>query len=306
MLWGADMFKNWSTMVLAIALAIFTWFLVTGREVVEAWLEMPVVMTNPPEGMIIEDGLVDKIQVRLRGPKGLVDSLSSQHLTYSLDVSKLKIGQQVLDIDVDSLPLTASYEIIEVKPNRLKLMVDRRVAKKIPLEAAWAGTLPPDYKLLEVLASPPIVELKGPETKLRKINKARVVLEESFEEDVPASWAADVGIDLDEDITASPAQVHVEAFFGPKTRDIWVKLPLKVSAPKGVDASVEQSFVRLHIEGPVFLFRNNEFRKSMEAMLTVGPNVKPGTFELDYGVVLPEGCRLLKKNPEMVRTIIKK
>lgn len=300
------MFKNWSTMVLAIALAIFTWFLVTGREVVEAWLEMPVVMTNPPEGMIIEDGLVDKIQVRLRGPKGLVDSLSSQHLTYSLDVSKLKIGQQVLDIDVESLPLTASYEIIEVKPNRLKLMVDRRIVKKIPLEPAWSGTLPADYKLLEVVASPPLVELKGPETKLRKINKARVVLEESFEEDVPSVWEEDVGIELDEEITASPAQVHVQAFFGPKTRDIWVKLPLELSIPKGYEASVEQDYVRLHIEGPIFLFRNNEFRKNMEAILSFGTEVKPGTFELDYDIVLPEGCRLLKKNPEMITTIIKK
>lgn len=192
--------KNWQTMILALALAIFTWFLVTGREVVETWLEMPVVMTNPPEGMIIEDGLVDKIQVRLRGPKGLVDSLASQHLTYPLDVSKLRAGKQVMEIDSAKLPLTASYEVIEIKPNRLTLVVDRRISKKIPLESAWSGSLNPDYQLLEVITAPDLVEIRGPETQLRKINKANVVLEEDFPNEVPRSWVEDVGLHLPENI----------------------------------------------------------------------------------------------------------
>lgn len=293
-------------MVLALALAIFTWFLVTGREVVETWLEMPVVMTNPPEGMIIEEGLVDKIQVRLRGPRGLVDSLASQHLTYPLNVSSLKIGQQVLEIDPDKLPLTSSYEVIEIKPNRLKLMVDKRITKKIQMEPAWAGKLNADYDLLEVKAEPPLVEIRGPATKLRKIENAKVVLEEDFLEKVPDQWAEDVAVELDEEIEASPAQVRVVARFAPKMRDIWVKLPLKVLEPEGFSASVAQDYVRVHIEGPVFLFRNNEYRKEMDASLLFGGRPASGTFDLAYDLVLPEGCQLLKRNPETIRTTIKK
>ncbi|QJB54925.1 CdaR family protein [Pseudodesulfovibrio sp. zrk46] len=300
------MMRNWQTMILALALAIFTWFLVTGREVVEAWVDMPIVMTNPPEGMIIEEGLVDKIQVRLRGPKGLVASLSAQNLTYPLDVSHLRIGEQVLDIVRDKMPLTSSYEVIEIKPNRLKLLVDRRISKKIALEAVWAGALNSDYKLLEVVAAPDLVEIRGPETKLRKISKAKVVLKEDFPEEVPRTWSEDVPIELPDEIEASPGQVRMEAFFGPKTRDIWVKLPLQVVAPGGVKATPVQDYVRLQIEGPIALFRNNEYRKDMAATLVFGPQMALGSFDLEYEVVLPEGCRLLKKNPETVKTTIKK
>lgn len=299
------MMKNWSTMLLAVALAIFTWFLVTGREVVETWLEMPVVMTNPPEGMVIEEGLLDKIQVRVRGPKGLVDSLSSQHLTYPLDVAHLKVGNQVVDINTDKLPLTASYEVIEVRPKRLTLVVDRRVSKKIALKPAWTGKLHPDYKLLDVTATPDFIQIRGPETKLRKITDANVLLREDFPEDVPEKWSETVGIQIDEEIEASPGQVRVEAFFGPKTRDIWVKLPLKVDIPDGYSAKVSQNFVRLHIEGPIFLFRNDEFRKEMEAALAFGGVIAPGTFDLAYNVVLPEGCRLIETKPQTVKTVIK-
>jgi len=298
--------KNWQTIVLSLALAVFTWFLVTGREVVETWVDMPVVMTNPPEGLIIEDGLVDKIQVRVRGPKGLVGNLSSQNLTYPVDVSKLKIGEQVVDIESSEIPLSSTYEIIEVKPNRLKLKVDRRISKKIAVEAAWAGDLNPDYKIQEVVAAPDLVVIRGPETLLRKITKAKVVMKEDFPVDVPRSWAEDVGLELSEKIEVSPGQVRVEAFFGPKTRQIWVKLPLDVQAPEGYKAEITQDFVRLLIEGPISLFRDNEYRKDMAASLVFGSETAAGKFDLEYDVVLPDGCRLEKKNPEIVQTILKK
>lgn len=298
--------KNWQTILLSLALAIFTWFLVTGREVVETWVDMPVVMTNPPEGLIIEDGLVDKIQVRLRGPKGLVGNLSSQNLSYPIDVSKLKIGEQVVDIESSKIPLPSTYEIIEVKPNRLKLKVDRRISKKIAVEAAWAGDISSDYKLQEVVAAPDLIEIRGPETMLRKITKTRVVMKEDFPEDPPRSWVEDVGLELPEEIEASPGQVRVEAFFGPKTRQIWVKLPLEVVAPAGYKVGVVQDYVRLLIEGPISLFRNNEYRNEMAAKLVFGEELAPGKFDLGYEVTLPDGCRLEKKNPETVQSTLKK
>lgn len=300
------MTRNWQTILLAVAMACFTWFLVTGREVVETWVDMPLVVTNPPEGVIIEDGLVDKIQVRLRGPKGLVGNLTSQNLTYSLDLSDLKIGQQVVEISSDNLPLTTTYEIIEIKPNRLKLHVDRRISKKIALEPAWSGKLNGDYKLLDVIVAPDLVEIRGPETKLRKISKAKVILHEDFPDEVPRNWVENVALELAEEIESSPGQVRVEAFFGPKTREIWVKLPLAVGAPDGFKVSVPQDYVRLLIEGPIKLFRNNEYRKEMAATLLFGTELAAGKYDLAYDVILPEGCRLLKMNPETVKTTLKK
>ncbi|NDV19360.1 YbbR-like domain-containing protein [Pseudodesulfovibrio sp. JC047] len=298
--------KNWQTAILALALALFTWFLVTGREVVESWVDMPVVMTNPPEGLIIEDGLVDKIQVRLRGPKGLVGNLANQNIQYHVDVSTLKIGAQVVDIDASNIPLPSTYEIIEVKPNRLNLKVDRRITKDIEVEAVWSGDLNSDYSLQEVVAVPNRVVVRGPETILRKLTKARAVMKEDFPDDVPSSWAEDVGIELAPEIEASPGQVRVEAFFGPQTRQIWVKVPLEVQAPEGYKVSVSQKFVRLLIEGPIFLFRDDEYRKDIVVNLLFGSEVAPGSLNLEYDVLLPDGCRIVKKNPETVKTHMKK
>jgi len=69
---------------------------------------------------------------------------------------------------------------------------------------------------------------------------------------------------------------------------------------------VSQDYVRLQIEGPVFLFRDDEFRKDVSASLLFASSVKPGKLDLEYEVVLPEGCRLEKKNPETVTATLKK
>jgi hypothetical protein len=298
--------KNWQTMLLALGLAIFTWFLVTGREVIETWVEMPVVMTNPPEGMIIEEGMIEKLQVRLRGPKGLVGNLVSQNLTYPLDVSKLGVGQQVVEIDSSRLPLSPTYEIIEVRPNRLRLMVDRRTAKTIPLEAAWSGQLNPDYELREVRATPAQVEVRGPETRLRKITSTKVVMHEDFPDAVPERWAEDVGVEVPDEVRPAPAKVRVEAFFSPRMREVWVKLPLSFDEPRGYRVAVAQDYVRLLIEGPIALFRNNEYRSDMAATLVFPEKRAGGTFDLDYQVTLPEGCSLVRKNPDTISTTLTK
>jgi len=79
-----------------------------------------------------------------------------------------------------------------------------------------------------------------------------------------------------------------------------------VIAPEEYKIRVAQDFVRLLIEGPVFLFRDNEYRKSMSASLVLGGSLAAGSFDLEYDVVLPEGCRLEKKNPETIHTTLKK
>ncbi len=297
--------KNWLYVLLAIILSIFSWFLVTGREKVEVLVDMSLVMTNPPEGLIIESGLPDKIKVRVRGSKGLVRSLADENLAYPLDVSGLGVGETVVDIHEERVPLSAAYEIVEIKPNRLVLKVDRIARKDIKVEGAWKGQINPDYELVGVETVPDFVRIKGPETVLNKISRTKVVVGEDFLDEVPPSWQHEQALDLPATVDATPGQVRVELRFAPKMRQIWVKIPLTVNAPEGIRVKTKQGYVRLLLEGPVFLFRDKEFRKDMAAELTVEEGKQPGRYDYDYMVRLPEGCRLERKNPETIKTEIR-
>jgi YbbR domain-containing protein len=262
-------------------------------------------MTNPPEGLIIESGLPDHIKVRVRGPKGLVRSLVEKTLTYPLDISNLEVGESVVDIREDRVPLSAAFDIVEIKPNRLVLKVDRMASKDIRVEAGWKGTINPDYELSRAEVEPDMVELRGPETVLRKISFNKVIVREDFSEEVPSLWEREVALDLPASVEASPGQVKAILHFSPKMRQIWVKIPLTVQSPEGIRVKPRQDYVRLLLEGPVYLFRDRQFRNDVAAVIKVGEDARAGKYEMGYTVLLPDDCRLERKNPETISLTIR-
>ncbi len=291
------MLRNWKDIVIALGLAVLTWYLITGREKVESWVDMGVEMTNAPDGLTIRKGLISKIEVRVRGPKGLVRSLARRKWTYSLDVSRLKVGENLVDIDRERIPLSMAYEVIEVKPSRLILSVDSIARKDVPVSAEWKGALRPDYKLLELKVQPEQVELKGAEKLVRQMTQVRVSVPAEFDEP-PAQWSEDVPIKLAEGMEANPGQVRVTMRFGPEVKTAWVRVPVRVELPSDLALASAPKFVRLSVEGPVGQMREAEAGrdiKGLAAVVRVAPGAKAGTLSAPYELETPPGFRLVER-----------
>jgi YbbR domain-containing protein len=299
--------KNWKDIAIALALAILTWYLLTGREKVEAWVDMSVEMTNAPEGLTIRKGLVSKIEVRVRGPKGLVRSLDRRKWTYSLDVSKLKVGENLVDIDRERIPLSMAYEVVEVKPSRLILTVDRVAKKEVPVIAEWRGALRPDFRLLEIKTEPEVVEVRGAERQVRQMTQARVALQLDFD-DPPALWSEDVPIKLAEGVEANPGQVKVSLRFGPEVKTAWVRVPVRLKAGSDMRAQSSQKYVRVQVEAPVPMLREAEAGRDIEglaAVVALPSGLKPGRHPMRYELETPGGFRVLARQTETVVVTIR-
>lgn len=300
------MWKNWKYMLLALVMSVFSWFLVNGQETVETVVDMSVIMSNPPKGLMVESGLVDTIRVRLRGPKGLLRTLSGKQLVYDVDARDFHVGENVVEVDVDRIPVPSAFTIVEIMPNRLSLQVDRIAVKTIPVEVDWIGELDSYYEFDGVSVEPSEVEIRGPETQLRKIIKARITVRENFPRDVPKVWIEHSGLNLPDEIEPDPAQVRIAIKFKPKTKEIWVKIPLNVVAPKSLAVTPRQDYVRLLIDGPLLWYRDNTFRKDISAFLDVPKDIGPGEYDMEYKVVVPDGVKVEKLNPETVGVTIER
>jgi YbbR domain-containing protein len=302
------MLKNWKDLLIALSLAILTWYLITGREKVEAWVDMNVEMTNVPEDLTIRKGLVSKIEVRVRGPKGLVRSLDRRKWTYSLDVSRLKVGENLVDIDRERIPLNMAYEVVEVKPSRLILTVDRLARKEVPVSAEWRGALKPDYKLLEISAQPAMVEVRGAERQIKQLTQAKVLVQSDFD-DPPESWADDVPIKLAEGLEATPGQVKVTLRFGPELKTAWVRVPVRVETADGLKARANKNYVRVQAEAALPLMRRAETGHDIDgvvAVVRVPEDAKPGRYALPYELETPANFRVLSRQPETVDVTVHK
>ncbi|OIO03368.1 MAG: hypothetical protein AUJ49_04455 [Desulfovibrionaceae bacterium CG1_02_65_16] len=302
------MLKNWKDITIALALAILTWYFITGREKVEAWVDMSVEMTNAPKNLTIRKGLVSKIEVRVRGPKGMVRSLDRRKWTYSLDVSRLKVGENLVDIDRERIPLSMAYEVVEIKPSRLILTVDRLSRKDVPVVAEWRGALKPDYRLLEIKTQPEVVEVRGAEGQVRQMTQARVGVQMDFD-DPPAIWSDDVPIKLADGVEANPGQVKVTMRFGPEVKAEWVRVPVRLDAPAGFNARSAVKYLRVQVEGPVTILRVAEAGRDIEglaAVIALPDPLKPGRHAVHYQLTVPEGFRVLSHTPETIQIIVRK
>ena len=301
------MIKNWKDIGIALALAILTWYLLTGREKVEAWVDMSVEMSNAPENLIIRKGLISKIEVRVRGPKGLVRSLDRRKWTYSLDVSKLKVGENLVDIDRERIPLSMAYEVVEVKPSRLILSVDRLVKKDLPVLPEWRGALPKDYRLLEINAVPAVVEVRGAERQVRPMTQVRVLLQNDFEEPL-STWTDDVPIKLAEGVESNPGQVKMTLRFGPEVKTAWLPVPVHLVTTLGTTALPVVKTVRVQVEAPLALLREAEAGREipgLAATVKVPGGLKPGRHALRYEVEVPDGVRVVSTKGETVTVVIR-
>jgi hypothetical protein len=289
--------------LLAIGLSIFCWFLVTGRERVETWIKVRVETTGTPEGMNIS-GLVQAIEVRVRGPRGAIQNIERGPLSYALDLRGIKPGVNELVFSPSAIALPRTMEVLELRPPRLEITAERREAQKFPVEAVFAPPGNPDYKIVEKKTEPDMVMVTGPESALAELGSLRTHLL-AWPADPTARFEILAQLDLPRGLEAQPASVRVTAKFAPVMREVALEAPLSIAGLAKNKFLVSPVLVHITLEAPAPLVRQGGLTDRVEAVLTVPSGTAPGRYEIPYKVKMPPGCRLIEAKPEKARVTVR-
>lgn len=290
---------NWQYLLLAFAMAIFCWYLVTGREKVDTWMTMRVEMTGAPESLYIKNGMVGSVDVLVRGPRGVARKIEENQLVYTLNLGKITSGKNVIVLDPKNIPLPKVYEVVEIRPTRVELDVERRDSKTVPVKVVLKNPLPPGYTLTGTRVVPESVRVSGPVSKLDDVTRVRtqpVVVPSP----PPAQFDERVALDGPEDADVTPPTVQLTMTFVGKESEVTLRTPLTVKKPKGRDVSVTPAAVTLRIKGPAALLSDKDFLGLVEASLELKADIAPGRYEAVYRVKMPQGCELIEAKPEKV------
>lgn len=290
---------NWQYALLAFLLALVAWYFVSGREKVDVWMQASVQFSAMPDNLVIRDGLLRKINVRVRGPKGLVHNLEDRSLVYSLDLAKLKPGLNVFPIEPDKFPLSKTFEVVEINPSRLEITVDRLSSKQVPVKPVWEGTLDPDYQLMEVMTQPSSVVIKGPQKIIDEIQQVptQVIALPSA---TPGLIEEVVPLSLPDEIEAGTGFVDVRLLFGVKTKAFTLELPLSIENKTKYKASVKPQSITVEMEIPLPVARQGDIKDAVSAKVVADEYMGPGYFAVAPLIMAPKGGRLLKVTPEYV------
>ncbi|TKJ31553.1 hypothetical protein CEE39_07120 [bacterium (candidate division B38) B3_B38] len=166
-------FNNLPLKLVSLALAFILWVLVMGgkRSIIE-FKDVPLQFKNLPPAMSLTGDTVDAVNVRLRASDTILNTLSTGQIDISLDLSNVTHGEQYIPITFDKIRVPFGAEVIKVTPPTIRLLVERKLEKEIPIVPNFGGSLAPGYKLIRFSLSPSRVTITGAESEVQEVGEA--------------------------------------------------------------------------------------------------------------------------------------
>jgi hypothetical protein len=295
-------FRHVGLKVVSIGLAALLWLLVSGQQVVERALRIPLEFTNLPARLEIVGDPPDLVDVRVRGSSGSLSRIAAGELVAVMDLRSARPGQRLFHLASGDVRAPFGIEVVQVTPSSVSIRFEPSITKKVPITPAVEGEPAPGFVVGTLSAEPSTVEVVGPAGAL-------LALTEAITE--PVSVAGASGPVTETVTVGSPdPSVRLQA---PQTARVTVNV---TAAPvewtvAGVIVQVRNATrpvqitprsVTVHVHGP------REARASAAAEYDASIDVaglRPGQFDLPVRIVPPARVGVIGIEPARVRVKIR-
>ncbi|MEZ6853421.1 CdaR family protein [Halodesulfovibrio aestuarii] len=296
---------SWRHLLLAFVMASCLWVVISGREQVEIWGKASVELKGMPNDLTLLSGLPPEIEIRVRGPKGLMRTITDKQLTYVLDLSKVRPGLNVLPVQSGGIRLGKAFDVVEVRPSRLTLEVDKLIKKKLPVVPRWTGELPTDLFVESASVKPQYVTVQGPDSELVTLSGVEAVTPAPVIKG-PGSVTLEGTVSLSLRAKATPPLVEVTYILGMLYQKRTIIRNVIVIPRAGLDISLNRTAVKLMIEVPDSMKDNSALIDTIRVILELPEDITPGEHQLPYRLELPDKIKVTSTEPETLTVTVSK
>ena len=297
---------HWPSAMLSVLLALTVWFTVAGRERVEAWINVHVEIKDVPSNYIIMNGnkLPSTVEVRLRGPSGLIRNLTGQNIPMLLSLSSLEPGHNLIPLNGDNIPISGAFDILEIRPAAIEVDVDLYAEKEVELTAKSTHSLPSGITRIELIPPHKTIRLKGPQMILDKIDKVEALIS------LPSAvhqreLLLPSFINLPQGVTATPQDIVIKALVEGKPKKITVQRSVRISDVSAIasDLSIKPKTVNVTVQIP---FDWDEKKQQLNQIFAIVEAPKHGftakkAKNLKVSVQVPDEVKLVSVEPRTVK-----
>ena len=243
-------FRHLGLKFLSIALAVLLWLVVSGEQIVERALRIPLEFTNLPAHLEMVGDTPAAVDVRVRGSSGALSRLGQGDLVAVLDLRTARTGRRLFHLTGGDVRTPFGVEVVQVSPSNVAVAFEVSASRIVPVVPAVEGDPAEGYVVGTVTAQPATVEVVGPESALENLTEAitePVIIEgasglvrESVTIGVPdpavrlrEPRAAEVTVT----VTAAPVEQRVEG------------VPVTLRNGRGAEAAVTPARVTVVVRG---------------------------------------------------------
>ena len=303
---------HWPSALLALLMAVIVWYTVTGRERVETWVGVRLEIKGVPAGYVMLDGnnLPGRLEVRLRGPSGLIRNLTGQDIPLVLNLSQVDKGRNIIPLTRSDLPISGAFEVMEIRPPSIEVdidVVEEKTVKVVPLASV---TLPPGITKITYTLSPKEIKIKGPSSILKPITRVEALV--NLPDKINTrQLSLNSYISLPTGVEATPANVAITANIEGRDKQIEITRNIVInSAPARPDMrpglKLEPPVVKLTLGIPFDWDEKNRKLSEVQARVDLSDyaEIKDGQL-LKVKTALPEEVTLLYITPTRVKLMLK-
>ena len=269
----------------------------------EADIFIPVNSEKIPEGLIITNGPFNGVEAHVRGPKSIIRTLSNLKVQYTIDLSRVNIGVNIIPIDQARIPFPKGISILKINPDSITVKVEEEIKKELPVHILLTGKPAKGFMVVEAEAKPVSVTLRGAEDTLGKMDKVSTKpidikgLSNSFKKEVALNLAENLKL------VDSSKIIHANIFIKERlTTKTFDNIPVEGDGSLYV-YRITPPKITIKVKGPVNMIDELYGGKGIQVYVDL-KGMKPGVYKKRATITLPVKTTLIDAEPEIFKVKI--
>lgn len=165
--------QNWKLKLLALALAVLLWIVVSADQVTSNWIPVPLEVRVLDPSYRLRDGSAPReVEVRFTGPGRDFLDLAIRRSPLQLNIAEVSDTQEVFNLEpgMVQVPNQLSVNPQDVRPGRVSLRFLRLEDRLVPVRVRVRNELGSEWTLVDSLrVEPARVRVRGPLSQLEDI-----------------------------------------------------------------------------------------------------------------------------------------
>jgi YbbR domain-containing protein len=295
--------RNLTGLILFFFIGVGIFLLWPYVSVQETDVFIPADSENIPEGLIITNGPFTGIEVHVRGPKSIIRTLSDLKMQYTIDLSAVNIGVNIIPIYQARIPLPNGVSILKINPNSITVKVENEIKKKLPVNISLTGKPAKGFMVVGAESKPMSVTLRGSEDTLGRMDK--VSTKPINIKGLSGSFKREVTLDLVENMRLVDSSKIILATVIIKEQLTTITFDnIPVQGEGGVYVyRITPPVITIKVKGPVNMIEKLYGSNGVQVYVDL-KGLKPGIYKKRATITLPVKTTLIDATPEIFKVKI--
>jgi hypothetical protein len=162
--------KDWVLKFVSLLLATVLWYFVGGEDTVDKNVTVPIEIINLPRDLVISNQFKKDIEVTVSGPRSVITEMTNRAVTRQINLSNATPGTNVVENDIDSIPVPRGITVLRIQPSSIILSLDKLIQKQFQVMPVTTGDVAAGYEFKELNMSPDAITITGPQTILSHVD----------------------------------------------------------------------------------------------------------------------------------------